>query len=238
MKHALIIGGTKGLGRELAGRFSGLGDWRVTVLGRSRPEPSVPGVDYHVADVADRAARQAALTAAVGANGRLDTIVFCQRFRGQGDSWPGELDVTLTATKETLDWAFDQFAPAGWRSVVLVGSVAGLWIAAEQPAGYHVAKAGLETLIRYYAVKWGPAGIRVNGVAPSAFIKEESKNYHDTHPEVGARMAKLTPLRRMGTAGETADAVMFLASERAAFITGQNLIVDGGLTLQLQTALG
>jgi 3-oxoacyl-[acyl-carrier protein] reductase len=101
-----------------------------------------------------------------------------------------------------------------------------------------VAKAGLETIVRYYAVKWGPAGIRVNGVAPSAFIKDESKAYHATNPDVSARMAKLTPLRRMGTVADAAEAVMFLASERAGFITGQNLIVDGGLTLQLQTSLG
>jgi NAD(P)-dependent dehydrogenase (short-subunit alcohol dehydrogenase family) len=238
MKHALIVGGSKGLGRELALRFGASGEWRVSVFGRSRPEEAAPNSTCHAVDIADRAARQAALEAAVAAHGPLDTLVFCQRFRGPGDSWAGEIDVTLSATKETLEWAFDHFAPAGWRSVVLVGSVAGPWIAADQPAGYHVAKAGLETLVRYYAVKWGPAGIRVNAVAPSAFIKAESKHYHETHPEVSARMAKLTPLRRMGSAGDAAEAVLFLASERAGFITGQNLVVDGGLTLQLQTSLG
>lgn len=238
MKHALIVGGTKGLGRELARRFAGEADWRVSVLGRSRPEPAIAGVTGHTLDVADRAAREAALTAAVTAHGPLDTLVFCQRFRGTSDAWAGEMNVSLTATQETLAWAETQFAPQGWRSAVLVGSVAGPLIAADQPPGYHVAKAGLETLVRYYAVKWGPAGIRVNGVAPSAFIKDESKAHHAANPAASARMAQLTPLRRMGTAADTAEAVMFLASERAAFITGQNLIVDGGLTLQLQTSLG
>lgn len=238
MKHALIIGGTKGLGRELAGRLAVGGDWRVSVLGRSKLTPDLPHTTSHPVDVAERAGRGAALAAAVGANGPIDVLLICQRYRGKEESWSGELDVSLTTTKEIMDWAFDHFSPSGWRSAVLVGSVAGHWIAAEQPAGYHVAKVGLETLVRYYAVKWGPAGIRVNGVAPSAFIKDESRNYHDAHPEVTARMARLTPLRRMGTAGDVADAVLFLAGERAGFITGQNLIVDGGLTLQLQTSLG
>ena len=118
---------------------------------------------------------------------------------------------------------------------MVLNSVLGPLIADDQPLGYHVAKSGLETLVRYYAVKWGPAGIRVNGVAPSAFIKEESSIYHHTRPEISTKMANLTPLCRMGTATEVAEAVLFLASERAAFITGQNLVVDGGLTLQLQT---
>lgn len=238
MRHAIIVGGTKGLGRELARRFGSGSDWRVSVFARSRPVEAEAHCTYYVLDVADRAAGQRALEAAVSANGPLDTLLFCQRFRGTGDAWIGEMDVSLTATKELMEAANGLFSQSGWRSVVIVGSVAGLWIAAEQPAGYHVAKAGLETLIRYYAVKWGPSGIRVNGVAPSAFVKDESKVYHETHPEVSARIASLTPLRRMGTATDSADAVMFLAGDKARFITGQNLIVDGGLTLQLQTSLG
>lgn len=238
MRHALIVGGTKGLGRELARRFSRDGEWCVSVFGRSQPAETDPRVTCHAIDVVDRAARQTALAAAVAANGPLDTLIFCQRFRGSGDPWVGELDVGLTATKEMIEAAVAHFSPAGWRSVVIVGSVAGLWIASEQQAGYHVAKAGLETLIRYYAVKLGPDGLRVNGVAPSAFIKDESKAHHQAHPEVVERMARLTPLRRMGTAADAAGAVMFLAGDHARFITGQNLIVDGGLTLQLQTSLG
>lgn len=238
MKHAMIVGGTKGLGRELAKQWGAQRDWRISVLGRSAASETLPNVKHHVADVADRAARSKAFDAAIAAHGPLETLIFCQRFRGQGDNWAGEMDVSLTATKELMEAAVECFAPSGARSIVLVGSVAGLWIAAEQGAGYHVAKAGLETLIRYYAVKWGPLGVRVNGVSPSAFIKDESKHYHATHPEVSERMAKLTPLRRMGTAAESAAAVMFLASDDARFITGQNLIIDGGLTLQLQTALG
>lgn len=238
MKHAVIVGGTKGLGRELAGRFAALPEWNVSIIGRSAAAPPAAHRQHFPADVADRSARQAALAAAHAAHGNLDTLIFCQRYRGGGDAWTGELETSLTATKEMLEWAAERFAPAGWRSVVLVTSVAGPLIAAEQPVGYHVAKTGLDTLVRYYAVKLGPAGIRVNGVAPAAFIKDESKEYHAAHPEIAARMAKLTPLRRMGTAGEVADVVMFLAGDRAGFVSGQTVVVDGGLSVQLQTSLG
>ena len=119
MKHAIIVGGTKGLGRELARRFGGAPDWHVSVLGRSRPEQPASNVTYHAVDVADRAAREAALTAAVAAHGPIDTLVFCQRFRGTDDAWAGEMGVTLTATQGTLEWAAARFAPDGWRSVRL-----------------------------------------------------------------------------------------------------------------------
>lgn len=237
MKHVIIVGGSKGLGRELAKQYAREGV-AVSVFSRTKAEQSEPNVHHYAVDLADGVARRTALAQAIASQGQLDSLIFCQRFRGQGDPWAGELDVCLTATKDLMEGAVEHFSTAGARSIVLVGSVAGLWIAAEQGAGYHVAKAGLETLIRYYAVKWGAQGIRVNGVSPSAFIKEESKKYHEGNPQVSARMAKLTPLNRMGTAADSAAAIRFFASPQAAFITGQNLIVDGGLTLQLQTSLG
>src|SRR6266542_357571 len=117
MRHALIVGGTKGLGRELARRFSREGEWRVSVFGRSQPAEMEPHVTCHAIDVADRVTRQTALAAAVSANGPLDTLIFCQRFRGSGDTWVGELDVSLTATKETIEAAVAHFSPTGWKSV-------------------------------------------------------------------------------------------------------------------------
>lgn len=237
MKHVIVVGGTKGLGRTLAKQLSGEGV-SVSVFGRTKPAENEGNIVYYAVDLENGAGLLEILERAIKAKGLLDGLVFCQRFRGQGNSWAGEVGVGLTATKVLIEAAAERFAEGGEKSVVMVGSVAGLWIAAEQGVGYHVAKAGLETLVRYFAVKLGPSGVRVNGVAPSAFIKDESKAYHEAHPEVSTRMAKLTPLRRMGTAEESADAIMFLLSNKARFITGQNLIVDGGLTLQLQTSLG
>ena len=237
MKHVIIVGGSKGLGREVANQLSSAGA-AVSIFSRNPTEHTAARISHFAVDLAVGASRQSALAQAVTSHGPLDSLLFCQRYRGQGDNWAGELEIGLTATKDLIESAVPHFAADGARSVVIVGSVAGPWIAAEQDAGYHVAKAGQETLIRYYAVKLGPQGIRVNGVSPSAFIKEESRHYHETHPEVSARMAKLTPLRRMGTTADSAAAIQFFASDKSGFITGQNLFVDGGLTLQLQTSLG
>ncbi len=237
MKHVIIVGGSKGLGLELSRQLSREGT-KVSIFSRNKPDLAEANVHHYVVDLAEASARRDALIRAVADYGQLDSLIFCQRYRGQGDTWAGELEVGLTATKELIECAVTQFTSDGARSVVLVGSVAGPWIAAEQGAGYHVAKAGMETLLRYYAVKLGPQRIRVNGVSPSAFIKEESKAYHEAHPETRTRMAKLTPLNRMGTTTDSANAIRFFAGEQSRFITGQNLIVDGGLTLQLQTSLG
>jgi len=237
MKHVIIVGGTKGLGRELALDLC-RSETQVSIFGRTQLVAPESTVSNFPVDLSDSVARRTAFESAISKHGAIDTIIFCQRYRGQGDAWSGELEVGLSATKDLIEFASQHFAANGPKSIVIVGSVAGPWIAAEQGVGYHVAKAGLETLVRYFAVKLGPLGIRINGVAPSAFIKEESKKYHETHPEARDRMAALTPLRRMGTAAESAEAVIFLASDKARFITGQILIVDGGLTLQLQTSLG
>ena len=236
MHHVIIVGGSKGLGRELSVRLSQKGA-TVSVLSRSQPVDQLAGIHHYGTDLGSPASIHAAFDRSIASHGELDSLVFCQRFRGEGDTWAGELNVGLSATKELIERAVEHFSQSGPRSIVIVGSVAGPWIASDQGAGYHVAKAGLETLIRYYAVTLGPKGIRVNGVSPSAFIKAESRKYHSENPASSIPMAGMTPLRRMGTAEDSAQAIEFLAGKDAGFITGQNLIVDGGLTLQLQTSV-
>lgn len=235
VRHVLIIGGTKGLGRTLTKMLATREQCLISAISRNPPTDPVKNVSYFIANIQERPARESALSASVAKNGPIHSIIFCQRYRGNGDAWAGEIDVTLTATMEVLEWASRHFCDKSSCSAVLVGSVASQAIVCDQPAGYHVVKAGIESLARYYAVKWGPAGIRVNVVAPSAFIKEESQKYYDTHPEAAARWAKLSPLQRMGTTEEVAEAVLFLASNRANFITGQTLVVDGGMGLRIPT---
>jgi len=91
---------------------------------------------------------------------------------------------------------------------------------------YSASKAGIDQLTRSAAMELGPHGIRVNCVAPGAIEVErtlqESPSYRDT-------WSRITPLRRVGIPQDVADAVLFLCSERAAFITGQTLGIDGGL---------
>lgn len=110
-------------------------------------------------------------------------------------------------------------------------------MASEQALGYHVAKAGLMQMARYYAVKLGPKGIRVNAVSSDAIIKPEARAFYRKNRRIPALYRKITPLRRMGTAEDAVHAIDFLCSSKASFVTGHNLLVDGGLSLKSQGSL-
>lgn len=236
MSQAAVFGGTRGIGREVVKRLAGDG-LAVTAVGRRAPtveDAALPGVRHLQADlVADDLS---ALAASIRAGGPISAAVFCQRFKGPGDAWAGELAATLSATRALLEALAGDFDPAG-GAVVLVGSVVGHLVSPEQEVGYHVAKAGLAQLARFYAVRLGPRGVRVNCVSPSLYVKDESRAYYAEHPELVSLFSGITPLGRMGTAGEIADVIRFLCSPAAAFVTGQELVVDGGLSLQNPPAL-
>jgi NAD(P)-dependent dehydrogenase (short-subunit alcohol dehydrogenase family) len=114
---------------------------------------------------------------------------------------------------------------------VLVSSAASDVIAAEQGPGYHVAKAGLNQMARYYAVVLGQAGIRVNVVSPGTVLKPENRDFYLGDARLQALFKQVVPLGRMGTAQEIAEVIDFLGSSNASFITGQTLLVDGGVNL-------
>ncbi|MBI3129742.1 MAG: SDR family oxidoreductase [Acidobacteria bacterium] len=231
MRQHLVIGGTRGIGREVVKRLLATGE-AVSVLGRKAPSPGdaeAAGVRYWTGDLATDPAGP---LAEILARGPLGSLIFCHRFKGPGEAWDGELRTSLSATKAIIEAAAPHFDPTGPRSIVLTSSIVSHFVADEQPVGYHVAKAGMNQMARYYAVTLGARGIRVNTVSPSVFIKEESAAFYADNPELTARLSGITPLARMGFAGEVAEAILFLAGERASFITGQDLIVDGGISLQ------
>jgi NAD(P)-dependent dehydrogenase (short-subunit alcohol dehydrogenase family) len=112
-----------------------------------------------------------------------------------------------------------------------VSSAASKVVAAEQGPGYHVAKAGLDQLARYYAVVLGQKGIRVNVVSPGTVLKPENRDFYLGNERLQTLFKKVVPLGRMGTAQEVAEVIDFLGGPKASFITGQTLLVDGGVNL-------
>ncbi len=236
MSHCLVIGGTRGIGREVVRLFAESG-CMVSVFGRRPPPPEDSqgeALRYWEVDLTDADGTAKALEGVLE-RGAVHNVVFLQRYRGTEDGWQGEIETSLTASKRVIEALAGHFETPG--SVVFVSSVASELVVHNQPLSYHLGKAGMDQLIRYYAVNLGPLGIRVNGVAPATTLKEESREVYCGNPELYGLYEKMIPLRRMGTAREVAEVIGFLCSPNASFITGQTIVVDGGLTLQFQESL-
>ncbi len=236
-KHSLIIGGTKGTGRALVKMLSEEGHI-LSIIGRhpSEADRHTANTYYRAADINDRERLEASLSEIISRNGKLNNLIFLQRYRGKEDDWAGEMETSLTATKNIIEYLTDEFETAMENSIVIVSSLASRFIAEEQPVSYHVAKAGLNQMVCYYAVALGSKGIRVNSVSPGTILKEESEDFY-VREGLYDLYKTITPLGRMVTPEDIVQIIIFLCSSNASFITGQDIVVDGGLSLRLQASL-
>jgi 3-oxoacyl-[acyl-carrier protein] reductase len=235
--HSLIVGGTRGIGRELVDHFVREGH-KVSVIARRMPERKATRgrVRYWQADVRDESALGAVLSRLVKESGKINHLVFFQRYRGDDEAWRGEIETSLTATKTVVETMQDKFA-AGEKSIVLVSSINAALIAGYLPLGYHVAKAALRQMVRYWAVTLGARGIRVNSVSPGTVLKEESKSFFLRDKKLHDLYRRITPLGRFGHAREVAQVIGCLCGDQTSFVTGQDIVVDGGVSLQWQESL-
>lgn len=236
-KHTIIVGGTKGSGMVFARLCAEKGD-RVSVIGRrkiSGEELGHPSIDTYSADITDAESLKETLSEILAVQ-PWTSLVFFQKFRSDGDSWEGEWKVSMDGTKQIVDICTEAISheeKPQKRSIVVIGSVAGQTVIATQPIGYHAAKAALEHMVRYWAVNLGPLGINVNMVSPHAVLKEESADFYLGYTKLMDLYKEIIPIGRMGTSKEIAGVVRFLCSDDARYITGQNLLIDGGITLQM-----
>lgn len=235
-RHFLVVGGTRGIGRTLVEHLVGGEGHRVSVFGRNpRPDLHSPRLTQYSVDVADSGALLTSLDQAVACYGKLACAVFMQRHRGGKDDFDMDLTVALSATRNAIEHIVEKLYFSDERqsnSIVLVSSIADRYVAPEQSLGYHLGKAGFSQLARYYALALGPHGVRVNSVSPCVVAKEEAKEFYDKNQWLVDRFRKAIPLGRMGKPEDIVNAIMFLAGEQASYITGQNIVVDGGLTLR------
>lgn len=147
------------------------------------------------------------------------------------------LDLSLPVTFELCRELAERMKPRGSGSVVLFSSMYGVVAPdpriyrasmAPNPIDYGVSKAGVLAMARYFAVHYGPAGIRFNCVTPGPF---PNPNIQQSMPEFIADLSGKTALRRVGQNREIVGPTLFLLSDGASFVTGHSLVVDGGWTV-------
>ncbi|HTW28892.1 MAG TPA: SDR family oxidoreductase [Acetobacteraceae bacterium] len=252
-RAVLITGGGQGIGRTTALRFAREGA-AVAVLDRSADAAAAVVAAIRdaggrgaavVADLADAAACAPAVAAAEAALGPLDVLVNNAARAERPDvastdlaAWEGEFAVTVRAAFLMTKAVLVGMAARGGGVIVSVASVNG-HVALGNPA-YSAAKAALLNFTRSVAVEYGPHGVRAVTVSPGT-VRTESPSWRDRlsrNPRVFEDLARWYPLGRVGEPEDIAAAIAFLASDDAAFITGTDLAVDGGLLAGYRPMVG
>lgn len=186
------------------------------------------------ADVSDPAAVQALSASVLEAFGRLDALVcnagVAPHMGPLSTATEADWELTMAVNLRSAVWLTNALIPPmaaqGGGVVVLMASIAGL--RGNKALGlYGMSKAALAQLARNLAVEWGPANVRVNTISPGVIETDFAKPLTERSEVMGKRLA-LTPLRRAGTPEEVAGLALLLASKAGGFITGQNIVVDGG----------
>jgi NAD(P)-dependent dehydrogenase (short-subunit alcohol dehydrogenase family) len=236
---ALVTGGAGGIGAGVAARFATAGA-AVVVHHRDSAERAVVVVDAITrrgqtavaarADITDPAQCAALVAEAVDRFGRLDAVVACAGVQPvvpldelDVAGWRAVSDVNATGTFATVHAAVPHLPRGG--SITLVASIEGTRPAPGH-AHYAASKAAVIMLARAAALEYGPRGIRVNSVSPGLI---DRPGLADAWPDGVDRWRAAAPLGRLGEPGDVGDACVFLASRMARWITGHDLVVDGGV---------
>lgn len=243
-KTVVVTGASGGLGGAIARAFAAEGA-RVFALGRNRAALDALATQTGATAIACDVSLAEDITAAaaeVEAAGGADILVNCAGIPGVGAletldvaQWTQLLAVNLTGPMLASQAFGRAMIARGAGVIVHVGSLVG---SAPQAGGgaYSVSKAALAMFSRQLAAEWGPKGIRSNVLSPALVRTPLSERFY-ADDDIRTRREAMVPLRRIGRPEDIAEAVLFLASSRSSYITGQELLADGGISQVLMGAV-
>jgi len=236
---ALVTGSTRGIGRAIAQTLAECGA-RVAVVGRDQAKARAVAAEIghdaagFACDVSDTAQVNALIEQVEQALGGIDILVNNAGvtrdnilLRLKDEDWQQVIDANLRGAFATIRAATRGMMKRRWGRIINISSVVGL-MGNRGQANYAASKAGLIGLTKSVAKEFGSRNVLANVIAPG-FITTDMTDAMTA--EAREALTKQIPLERLGTIQDVANAVAFLASEQAAYITGQVLVVDGGLVM-------
>lgn len=249
MKTALVTGGAKGIGLAVSQELISEG-WNVVITGRDATAiaSAVASLDSgpgkaagKIMDVRDRASIDAVFAEVRNEFNSLDSLINCAGIIIRDESevlseqdWNTVIDTDLSGVFKCSQAAYADLVKSPGATIVNVGSIAGS-VGIAGRAGYTAAKAGIEGLTRTLGLEWADRDIRVNAVAPGWTRTEMvAGGIKDGRLSEAALTARI-PQQRLAEPSEIAKVVKFLMSADSSYITGQTIVVDGGITINGNT---
>ena len=241
----LITGGGIGIGASTARAFAGAG-YRVIVTDVLDDEGSAVAsgiesdggeAEYHSLDVTSTEQADAVVRDVEERYGPLDAVIANAGIAHKvplaeltDEKWDQTHEIDLKGVMRVCRAAAPAMREAGRGSMVAVSSIMGVAYGWDEHVQYSAAKAGIVGLVRGLAVELAREGVRVNGIAPGYIRTAQAlSEQHSLGPVGLEQAAEFIPMGRVGEPEDIADAILFLASDAARYMTGQTIVVDGGL---------